>query len=59
MIFDRWGEKIFETQDTEEGCNGKKNGELCPGGVFVYKINFIDDVNDEYHQFVGSVTVVK
>jgi gliding motility-associated-like protein len=59
MIFDRWGEKLFETSDSEIGWNGRKNGELCPGGVFVYKINFIDDVNEEYHQFVGSVTIVK
>jgi len=39
QIFDRWGTKIFQTEDPETGWDGyNKSGELMPAGVYVYKI---------------------
>lgn len=59
MIFDRWGEKIFETSNEEEGWNGYFKGRLCTNDVFVYKINFRDDVEKLDHQYIGRVTLVR
>lgn len=40
-IYDRWGQRIFETEDPEEGWKGRVNGkELAPEGVYVYHIMF-------------------
>ncbi len=40
-IYDRWGQKIYETQDPDKGWNGKdSSGELVPEGVYVYHFTF-------------------
>lgn len=59
IIFDRWGEKIFETTNEEAGWNGYFKNRLCTNDVFVYKINFRDDVQNIDHQFIGRVTLVR
>lgn len=59
MIFDRWGEEIFETQDPDEGWNGFYKGKLCTNDVYVYKIIFRDDVRKDPHQYIGHVTLVR
>ncbi len=59
LIFDRWGEKIFETTNLEDGWNGFYKGKLCTNDVFVYKINFRDDVQQLDHQYIGRVTLVR
>ena len=59
LIFDRWGEKIFETNNEEVGWNGYFKGRLCTNDVFVYKINFRDDVDNLDYQYIGRVTLVR
>ncbi len=59
LVFDRWGEKIFETNNEEVGWNGYFKGRLCTNDVFVYKINFRDDVKNINHQYIGRVTLVR
>jgi gliding motility-associated-like protein len=58
MIFDRWGEKIFETEILEEGWDGYYQNSLVQNGVYVYKIK-LKDVLGENHNYIGSVTLVK
>lgn len=38
MIFNRWGELLFETRDPEAGWDGYYKGRLCQQDVYVYKI---------------------
>lgn len=38
LIFNRWGELLFETNNPEEGWDGYHRGKLCPQDVYVYKI---------------------
>ncbi|MBI2721191.1 MAG: gliding motility-associated C-terminal domain-containing protein [Bacteroidetes bacterium] len=40
LIFDRWGEKIFESNDQLIGWNGKFKGKDCQVGVYIYQISF-------------------
>jgi gliding motility-associated-like protein len=40
QIFDRWGEKIFESPELNVGWDGKYRGTLCKEDVYVYKIEF-------------------
>jgi gliding motility-associated-like protein len=40
QIFNRWGEKLFETSDISHGWDGIKEGELCPGDGYVYKVTY-------------------
>ena len=58
LIYNRWGEMIFETSNANEGWNGYYKGKICEGGVYVYKINFIDNTN-KAHQYIGKVTLLR
>lgn len=58
LIFDRWGEKIFESNDKNIGWNGIYKGKLVEPLVYVYKIK-ISMTNGEDHKLSGTVTLVK
>ena len=38
LIFNRWGEKVFETSDINKGWDGTFNGDKMNTGVFVYRL---------------------
>jgi gliding motility-associated-like protein len=38
MVFNRWGEKVFETADQSVGWDGSYKGEAMNTGVFVYRL---------------------
>jgi gliding motility-associated-like protein len=60
LIFDRWGNQIFESNDMDKGWDGKVKGkaELAQMDVYVWKIDVTDVFNKE-HQYIGHVTLVK
>lgn len=39
MIFNQWGEKIFETSSQKPGWDGTHNGKPAPVGVYVYVLS--------------------
>jgi len=40
MIFNRWGQMVFETNNPLHGWDGYYEGKLSPHGVYVYKISY-------------------
>ncbi len=59
MIFDKWGEELFKTDLLDEGWDGKFNGELCKEDVYVYKISYIDEVDNQYYSRLGKITLLR
>ena len=59
MIFDRWGEKVFESNDVSFIWDGFYKGELMQPTVCVYvlKAVFLDGNNEKVMK--GSVTIVR
>jgi gliding motility-associated-like protein len=39
-IFDRWGEKLFSSNDQKLGWNGTYKGTVCKNDVYVYKVSY-------------------
>ena len=37
-IFNKWGEKLFESNDVQNGWDGKFRDEYCPNGIYICKI---------------------
>jgi gliding motility-associated-like protein len=59
-IFNRWGEIIFESYDTEYGWNGHYgDGGLVQDGVYIWQIDFKESMSDRRHIKRGHVTVLK
>lgn len=60
IIFDRWGQKMFETNNRDEGWNGKFNnsGNNLPMGAYVYFIQFKSNSDKEF-QKRGTVTLIR
>ena len=40
VIFNRWGQQLYETTDIISGWNGDFMGEPCPSGVYYYIIEY-------------------
>ena len=40
FVTNRWGEKVFQTTNTEEGWDGTYQGKEQPLGVYSYFINY-------------------
>ena len=47
QVFDRWGEKVFETDDPFEGWTGTFRNEYMPPGVYLYAISYELDLGGE------------
>ena len=41
MIFNRWGEKVFATDDAQKSWNGKINGKDAAEGIYIYSLKYI------------------
>jgi len=58
-IFNRWGEKVFETANSNgRGWDGKFNGKDQPNGVFIYDIKVFMK-NGRTEQYTGNVTLLR
>jgi|GEM_PF-179630 len=58
-IYDRWGGRIFESDDILIGWDGTKHGKPLPGGVYVYKIIFSINGVQGNQERVGTVMLVR
>lgn len=58
IIFDRWGEKIFESNSIDEGWDGSYKGQQVQEGVYVYmvKVTFPDQSKKD---IFGNVTLFR
>ncbi|MBE9467585.1 MAG: gliding motility-associated C-terminal domain-containing protein [Bacteroidetes bacterium] len=56
IIYNRWGEKIFETKDSQQAWYGRYKGEPVQEGSYMYYIKFYTSKNKLY-QKNGHVTV--
>jgi gliding motility-associated-like protein len=58
LIFNRWGEIIFESRSQNEGWDGKmKNADFAPSGVYTWVIEYTD-FTGEKHKQQGLVTLL-
>ena len=56
IIFNRWGQKIYDGKNAWDGNIGNKP---CPSDVFVYRMEYLNLLNDEVEEMIGEVTLVR
>lgn len=63
LIFNRWGEIIFESHNTEVGWDGSygenREVDLVQDGTYTWKIEFKTNRNDERIMRVGHVNIIR
>lgn len=58
MIFNQWGEKVFETQDQTIGWDGVYKGKPQPAGVYIYVLK-MTLLNGTTSEMKGSVNLIR
>ena len=57
VIYNRWGELVFASEDKNFRWDGTKNGKRVPEAVYTYLIRCTDHTGRPYH-LTGTVTVL-
>ncbi len=58
MIFDRWGEKLFTSDNLDVGWDGTYKGKLVKTETYVWKIKY-KDVLKNTGDLIGTVTLIR
>jgi gliding motility-associated-like protein len=58
MIFNRWGELVFESKDINIGWDGYYKNSLAQGDVYIYKIE-VTFINGQRVKKVGDLTLLR
>ena len=60
MIFNRWGEVVFETYDASQGWDGTYgNFGYVKDGTYVWTIEFQETMSDKRHYHQGHVNILR
>ncbi|MNK05415.1 Bacterial Ig-like domain (group 2) [compost metagenome] len=59
LIYNRWGEIIFESRDMHIGWDGTYNGSACQEGIYTYKIMLKERSIDKRYEIAGHVNLLK
>jgi len=57
-IFDRWGEKIFVSNEPYDGWDGTFKGVKCKQDVYVWRISYFNEVNRKNELKTGHVLLL-
>lgn len=57
LIYNRWGELIFQSNDQVESWDGTQQGENSPTGVYAYLIRY--SLDDQVKYSYGDVTLIR
>ncbi|MDR3680389.1 MAG: gliding motility-associated C-terminal domain-containing protein [Flavipsychrobacter sp.] len=57
-VFDRWGNKVFETTDPTQGWDGMENSTNAPVGVYVWEIQGYCSAGQRFTR-AGNVTLLR
>jgi len=58
-VYNRWGEKIFETNDVNDKWDGTYKGTAVPQGVYLYKAKFTNPKQSKWFYKSGEIHLLK
>lgn len=59
LIYNRWGETVFESHDVNVGWDGSFGGELVTEGAYIWNITVKQFYSDAFETFSGHVTLIR
>ena len=59
LVYNRWGNKVFESKDTNKGWDGRINGsDEAASGAYVWTVNYINIQGNE-KKYSGTVLLIR
>jgi len=58
IVYNRWGQKVFETRDMNQGWDGKINGVVQATGTFAWMVKGTDFAGKRY-ELRGTTTLIR
>ena len=58
MVFDRWGEKIYETDQVDGWWAGTFKGAEVKEDTYIWKVN-LKDIFGMQHNYIGHIILVR
>jgi gliding motility-associated-like protein len=59
LIYNRWGEVIFESNKANYGWDGTYNNIMCPAGIYVWRITYGNKKDDSKKVITGNINLIK
>lgn len=61
QVFNRWGQKVFETKDPDMRWTGNAMGgsHYVPDGIYLYNVILKSQEEVEYREYQGHITVIR
>lgn len=59
LIYNRWGEIIWQSHDIDASWDGTYNGQIVPTGVYNWTIRTKDSINDGKYVWTGSINLIR
>jgi gliding motility-associated-like protein len=59
VVYNRWGETIFESYNHTKGWDGTYNNSLCPDGIYIWEATYGSPKNDGRSKINGFITLVR
>jgi len=57
-VFNRWGEKVFESNELQKAWDGTFAGKICPEDTYIYLIKS-EDLDGNQKQYLGHLHLIR
>jgi len=57
VIFNRWGQKVFESKNITSGWNGRVASAMAEQGIYIYLIRY-KNFQEQWSQHKGTITLI-
>ncbi|MDC3252852.1 gliding motility-associated C-terminal domain-containing protein [Crocinitomicaceae bacterium] len=59
IVYNRWGQKVWENRDPNDGWDGSYNGHFVEDGTYLWIIHTKDFLTDEHYKFTGHLNIIR
>ena len=59
MVYNRWGNKLYETSDYNQGWDGSNNGNMSDDGTYVYVIEYSSTSTHRTNMLKGTFVLFR
>jgi gliding motility-associated-like protein len=59
LVYNRWGNKVYDSRNPDEGWDGTYNGVLCDNGAYVYVLQYRSASTYQINKLQGSIYLLR